>query len=69
MAEGRQLTDQEIRMVQDLESLPQSERDSLAREIAAAARYWNQTREERRRFQRAMKTRINQWRSENGSIG
>jgi hypothetical protein len=67
MAEGLELADQAIRIVEDWKSLPKGERDSLALEIAAAARYWNQTREERRRFQRAMKTRINQWRSENSS--
>ena len=69
MAEGRRLTDQELRMVQDWESLPKNERDSLAREIAAAARYWKQPVERRRRFSRAMNTGTSQWRSEIGSSG
>jgi hypothetical protein len=59
MAERVQLTHQAIRMAQDWESLPKNERDSVAREIAAAARYWRiqaaqATNEERERFQRFM---------------
>ena len=71
MAEGRQLTDQEIRMVQDWEKLPKSERDTVAREIAAAAaaRYWRQPVERRRRFQRSMNTGTSQWRSESRASG
>jgi len=69
MAEGRQLTDQEIRMVQDWQKLPKSERDTVAREIAAAARYWRQPVERRRRFQRSMNTGTSQWRSESRASG
>ena len=54
MAERVSLTDQAIRMIRDWTSLPKNERDALAREIAAAARYWNQSAEEHERFQRFM---------------
>jgi hypothetical protein len=50
-------------MAQDWESLPKNERDSVAREIAAAARYWriqaaHATNEERERFQRFMQAAV-----------
>jgi hypothetical protein len=54
MAERVQLTDQAFRMIRDWTSLPKNERDAMAREIAAAARYWNQSKEERERFRRFM---------------
>jgi hypothetical protein len=69
MPEGLQLIGQAIRMVQDWKSLPKSERDSVARAIAAAARYWNQPVQDRRQFQRPLKTGTSQWRSESGSSG
>ena len=63
MAERVQLTDQAIRMAQDWESLPKNERDNVAREIAAAARYWRNhpahaTKEERERFLRFMQATV-----------
>src|SRR2546429_9439682 len=59
MAERVQLTHQAIRMTQDWESLPKNERESVAREIAAAARYWrihaaHGTDQGREAFQRCM---------------
>jgi hypothetical protein len=62
MIERIQLTHQAIRMAQDWESLPKNERDSVAREIAAAARYWRQTahaaHEERAQFRRFMQAAV-----------
>ena len=62
MDEQLQLTPQAIRVAYDWESLPKSERDSVAREIAAAARYWRQTahaaHEERAQFRRFMQAAV-----------
>jgi hypothetical protein len=69
MTKRVQLTDQAIRLAHEWESLPKKERESVAREIAALARYWNQAAEERERFQRFMKIGTKQWRSESGSSG